>query len=196
MRTSTVERATGDRLTQNRLGCRTAIAPFVLWLRSDAGSDLHRKATQEADVSPKHGGATPEGEIRALIDDWAEAIRDKNVEGVLAYYVPDSLTFDLAPPLISRGADADGLAAWFATWRGPLDYEIRDLSITAGDDVAFCHSLNRLSGTKTDGEQADVWFRLTLGLRKLGGEWRIAHQHESVPFYMDGSYRAAVDLKP
>jgi PhnB protein len=53
-----------------------------------------------------------------------------------------------------------------------------------------------LSGTKSDGEKADVWFRLTLGLRKLGGEWRIAHQHESVPFYMDGSYRAAVDLKP
>jgi uncharacterized protein (TIGR02246 family) len=147
-------------------------------------------------VSPKRGGATPEGEIRALIDDWTEAIRDKNVEGVLAHYVPDSLTFDLAPPLISRGADAQGLQAWFATWRGPLGYEVRDLAITAGVDVAFCHSLNRLSGTKTDGEQADVWFRLTLGLRKLGGAWRIAHQHESVPFYMDGSYRAAVDLKP
>jgi PhnB protein len=41
-----------------------------------------------------------------------------------------------------------------------------------------------------------VWFRLTLGLRKLGGEWKIAHHHESVPFYMDGSYRAAVDLVP
>jgi ketosteroid isomerase-like protein len=54
-----------------------------------------------------------------------------------------------------------------------------------------------LSGTKTDGEKADVWwFRQTLCFRRSGGEWRIAHQHESVPFYMDGSYRAAVDLKP
>jgi PhnB protein len=147
-------------------------------------------------VSPERGGATPEAEIRALIDDWAEAIRDRNVHGVLAHYVPDSLTFDLAPPLISTGADADGLQAWFASWRGPLGYEIRDLSITAGDDVAFCHSLARLSGTKADGDEADLWFRLTLGLRRLAGEWRIAHQHESVPFYMDGSYRAAVDLKP
>jgi ketosteroid isomerase-like protein len=147
-------------------------------------------------VSPERGGATPEAKIRELIEAWAEAIRDKNVDGVLAHYAPESLTFDLAPPLVSTGADANGLAAWFATWRGPLGYEVRDLAITAGVDVAFCHSLNRLSGTKTDGEQADVWFRLTLGLRKLGGAWRIAHQHESVPFYMDGSYRAAVDLKP
>ena len=123
-------------------------------------------------------------------------MRAKDVAGVMAHYAPDSVTFDLAPPLISTGADAKGLQAWFSTWPGPIGYEIRDLRITAGDDVAFCHSLNRLSGTKSDGEKADVWFRLTLGLRKLGGEWRIAHQHESVPFYMDGSYRAAVDLKP
>ena len=72
----------------------------------------------------------------------------------------------------------------------------RDLNITAGDDVAFCHSLIRLSGTTTDGEKADVWFRLTLCLRKIGGEWQITHRRESVPFYMDGSYRAAVDLRP
>jgi PhnB protein len=135
-------------------------------------------------------------QIRGLVDDWARALRAKDVDGVMAHYTADSVTFDLAPPLISTGADAKGLQAWFSTWRGPLGYEIRDLNITAGDDMAFCHGLNRLSGTKTDGEKADVWFRLTLCLRRIGGEWRIAHQHESVPFYMDGSYRAAVDLKP
>jgi ketosteroid isomerase-like protein len=88
------------------------------------------------------------------------------------------------------------LRAWFATWQGAIGYEIRDLHLTAGDDAAFCHNLSRLSGTKTDGEKVDIWFRQTLCFRKLGARWRIAHQHESVPFYMDGSYRAAVDLKP
>jgi ketosteroid isomerase-like protein len=60
----------------------------------------------------------------------------------------------------------------------------------------FCHSLNQLRGTTTDGEKGDVWFRQTLCFRKIRNDWRIAHQHESVPFYMGGSYRAAVDLKP
>ena len=140
--------------------------------------------------------ALAEAQIRGLVDDWAKAIRAKDAGGVMAHYAPASVTFDLAPPLISTGADAQGLQVWFATWQGPIGYEIRDLNITAGDDVAFCHGLNRLSGTKTDGEKADVWFRQTLCLRKVEGEWRIAHQHESVPFYMDGSFRAAVDLKP
>ena len=140
--------------------------------------------------------ARDEAQIRALVDDWAEALRAKDVDRVMAHYARHSVTFDLAPPLISTGADAEGLQAWFSTWPGPLSYEIRDLNITAGDDVAFCHSLNRLSGTKTDGEKVEIWFRQTLCLRKIDGEWRITHQHESVPFYMDGSYRAAVDLTP
>ena len=134
--------------------------------------------------------------IRALIDDWAQAMRAKDADGVLAHHAADVVTFDLAPPLMSTGADAQGVQAWFSTWQGPLGYEVRDLNITVGDDAAFCHSLNRLSGTKNDGEMVDVWLRQTLCFRKIGGEWRIAHQHESVPFYMDGSYRAAVDLKP
>ena len=47
-----------------------------------------------------------------------------------------------------------------------------------------------------DGEKTELWFRHTMGFRKIGNEWKIAHEHESVPFYMDGSFRAAIDLQP
>ncbi|WP_446719495.1 hypothetical protein [Inquilinus sp. OTU3971] len=33
-------------------------------------------------------------------------------------------------------------------------------------------------------------------MRRAADGWVIVHEHESVPFYMDGSLRAAVDLKP
>ena len=65
-----------------------------------------------------------------------------------------------------------------------------------GNDVAFSHSLNRLHGTKTDGVKGGLWFRHTFGFQRIDGAWKIAHEHESVPFYMDGSYKAAVELKP
>jgi PhnB protein len=155
-----------------------------------------RQTRRENDMTMHSERTSDEAQIRGLVDDWAKAVRAKDANAVMAHYAPGHVTFDLAPPLISQGADAKGLTAWFSTWQGPLGYEIRDLNLTVGDVAAFCHCLNRLSGTKTDGDQADVWFRQTLCLRKVGDEWRIAHQHESVPFYMDGSYRAAVDLKP
>jgi ketosteroid isomerase-like protein len=40
------------------------------------------------------------------------------------------------------------------------------------------------------------WFRSTFGLRCSDGSWRIVHQHDSTPFHMDGSFRAATDLEP
>jgi ketosteroid isomerase-like protein len=60
--------------------------------------------------------------------------------------------------------------------------------VAAGGDVAYCHSLSQLGGA--------LWFRSTLGLRKTGGQWLVTHEHNSTPFYMDGSGKAALDLQP
>jgi PhnB protein len=139
--------------------------------------------------------ATQEAQIRTVIDTWAEAIRNKDAGGVVRHHEPGFVHFSLAPPLKSTPADTKDLEAWFDTWRGPIGYEFHDLNITAGDDTAFSHALIRLSGTKVDGQANEVWFRHTFGFRKTGGGWKIVHEHESVPFYMDGSYKAAVDLK-
>jgi ketosteroid isomerase-like protein len=45
-------------------------------------------------------------------------------------------------------------------------------------------------------ESFSLWYRVTLGLRKIDGRWLVTHEHESVPFEMDGSFRASVDLLP
>lgn len=116
----------------------------------------------------------------------------------MSHYAADIVTFDLAPPLQYTGAAAlkKSLEEWFPTFRGPVEYEIRDLNITASDEIAFCRSLNWISGTRTDGEQTDVWVRGTVCCRKIDGKWMVTHEHVSVPFYMDGTVKAAVDLKP
>ena len=139
---------------------------------------------------------TQHAQIRAVVADWAEAMRNKDAERVVAFGAPEFVQFSLAPPLIATDADVKGLKAWFAKWKGPLGFELRDLHVTAGDDVAFCFCLSHLQGTDTDGETSDLWFRQTLCFRKIAGAWKIVHAHESVPFYMDGSFRAALDLKP
>ena len=45
-------------------------------------------------------------------------------------------------------------------------------------------------------ESFTLWFRVTLGLRKIDGRWLVTHEHESVPFEMDGSFRASIGLRP
>lgn len=131
-----------------------------------------------------------------MIDSWAQAMRVKDAAGVAAHQAQDLVQFDFAPPLQTVGINPKGLQDWFATWRGKIGYEIADLHITANDDIAFCHALIHLSGSRTDGSESDVWFRNTLCLRKIDSVWKIVHGHESVPMHMDGSFRAAIDLKP
>jgi PhnB protein len=138
-----------------------------------------------------------EEHIREGIRSWTQALHDKDVDRLMAHYTPDILAFDLAPPLQHAAADyRRGFAEWFRTWSSPIRCEVRDLQVTVGGDVAFAHSLNHLSGDRISGERSDIWVRATICFEKVNGRWLAAHEHISVPFYMDGSVRAAVDLKP
>jgi len=140
---------------------------------------------------------TTERQLRDQIEHYSRALSAKDLDAVMAHYVDDARTFDLAPPLEHRGdAIRQGLAAWFPTWDGPIGHEMRDLVVTAGDDVGFAHGLAHMTGARTDGTTSDVWFRLTVCFRKVDGAWKVVHEHTSVPFYMDGSVRAAIDLEP
>jgi PhnB protein len=134
--------------------------------------------------------------VRCVIDAWTQGLHDKDAKAVASCVADDPVVYSLAPPLVATDEGGEGLEAWFDTWSSPIGYDLPKLEIATAGDVAFAHGLAHMTGTKTDGETPDLWFRCTLGLRKQGGAWKIVHVHESVPFLMDGSLKAAVDLKP
>jgi ketosteroid isomerase-like protein len=140
-----------------------------------------------------------EAGISKIIETRVNALRAKNADGIMSLYAQDNTMFILAPPLQYTKENSPGIKGvedWFATFHGPLGYEIRDLKIALENQIGFSHNLCHLTGTKTTGEKVDIWYRETLCFRQIDGQWKIVHQHESVPFYMDGSGKAAVDLKP
>lgn len=137
---------------------------------------------------------TDRAEIEVLFQKLARAHADHNADAIVDAYAPDAVIFDLAPPLGRRGMNRDSVAAWLGGWDGPIQIDVRDLNLTVDGDLAFVSALNRMRG-RQGGEDQDMWYRTTVCLRRTSGRWRIVHDHSSVPFYMDGSYRAAVDLK-
>lgn len=141
--------------------------------------------------------ATDEAQIRTLIENRVKAVRAKDVNGAMSNVAPDALLFDVVNPLQSIGADAARKRAgeWFSSFQGPIGYEMRDLSITTGDTVAFSHSLNRVSATTTDGKKLEMWWRATVCFRRIDGKWMVTHEHQSVPFDPE-SGAASLDLKP
>jgi ketosteroid isomerase-like protein len=140
-----------------------------------------------------------ERRIRALLESRLAALRAKDASQFVAAFDASVVKFDLAPPLREKGSsvlDPAGLQWWLNTWHGDLNVELAELCITVGGDVAFCHCLEHVQGTRDDGEKQDMWTRSTLGLKKTDDAWKITHEHNSAPFYMDGSDRPALDLQP
>src|SRR5690242_3209239 len=104
-----------------------------------------------------------EAAIKRVIEGGVAAIRAKDLDGVMSMYAPELVSFDIVPPLQYVGTDTYR-KQWgevFSTFPGPINYEIVDLSITVGGDVAFAHSFNRLSATLPSGQKIGNWLRWT-----------------------------------
>ena len=138
-----------------------------------------------------------EAAIKRVIEGGVNAVRNKDIGGAMSLYAPEVVSFDIVPPLRYLGADAFR-NVWeevFSSFQGPISYEMHDLTITVGDDVAFAHSLNRISGTMNNGQKTDLWLRWTACFRKINGKWLIMHHQNSVPVDLEHG-KAVLDLKP
>jgi len=124
-----------------------------------------------------------EAAIRELVESWARAVRAKDLDGILANHSTDMLMFDVPPPLQSKGIEAYK-KTWelFFSWSNdPVVFDIKDMDIIAGSDVAFVAALMRCAGTEKNGERIELEFRLTIGLRRIGDQWIVLHEHHSIP---------------
>ncbi len=144
---------------------------------------------------PEH--QADDAELRRRVEILLEAIRADDLDRVLSIYAPDIVSFDVEPPLQHVGAQAKR-KNWehvFATHQRPIGYDLRNLTLTVGDDVAFAHGLVHKYATLKDGTRSDVWLRWTACFEKLDGKWLITHDHVSAPFDTQTG-QAALDLKP
>jgi ketosteroid isomerase-like protein len=143
--------------------------------------------------------ANDEAEIRQLLDRWARAFHARDLNGIMSIYEPGQglVAYDIVPPLQYKGFEAykKDYQDFLEQFQGVIGVEIRDLSIVAGDRVAFSHGLERLTGTLKNGQKVDSWVRFTEGYRKINGHWFAIHDHISVPVDLDTG-KAALDLKP
>ena len=91
--------------------------------------------------------------------------------------------FDVPPPVQSKGIEAYE-KSWdlFFSWsHDPVVFDIGEMNITAGNDVAFVTAVMRCAGTEANGDDIELDFRLTIGLRKIDDQWIVVHEHHSIP---------------
>jgi ketosteroid isomerase-like protein len=138
-----------------------------------------------------------ETRIRQQIEKLAEGIREKDLEALRRLYATDVVSFDVEPPLQHVGPDGK-LQNWARafTFFQDVRYEVRDLTVIVGGEVAIGHAFGRLSGTLRDGTATSgMWVRGTFCFQQIDDEWLIVHDHVSVPLDI-ASGKGLVDLEP
>jgi ketosteroid isomerase-like protein len=123
-----------------------------------------------------------EAQIRTLIENWAKAVREKDMEKVLAHHTDDIIMFDVPFPLQSKGIDE-----YKKTWNlffkyspgGEGSFNIISLEINTSDKIAYAHGLLIIG----NGKEPEC--RLSIGLKKIRGKWLIAHEHHSAPHKLE-----------
>ncbi len=142
---------------------------------------------------PGYTGMTDtETQIRDLIERWIHAVHTGDLTTVLADHADDIVMFDVPPPYDGiRGIDAyrdtwPGFFEWQAS--GAL-FELVELTVVGGSDVAFGYALLRCGMPDEIGDQR---LRLTIGLRRVDDRWVVVHEHHS---FADDSYPAEQDIR-
>ena len=128
--------------------------------------------------------ASDEQVIRTLIERWAAAVHDGDLATVVADHADDIVMFDVPPPFRGLRGIEEYTAAWppFFEWqRSGAVFEIEELEVVAGQDVAYAHALLRCATPEQLAQDPELRLRLTLGLRKEGDRWVVAHEHHSFP---------------
>ena len=123
-----------------------------------------------------------EEDIRVLIERWVSAVHRGDLDMVIADHAPDIVMFDVPPP--ERGVR--GIDAYRGTWPGffrwqasGASFDLDELDVVAGDDVAFAYALLRCGTPAEFAQDPDHRLRLTIGLRKIEGRWTVTHEHHS-----------------
>jgi len=121
-------------------------------------------------------------QIRQIIEDWAAAVRSGDINKILAHHSGDIVMYDVPKPFQSIGMDAYR-KTWnmFFAFTKPGVFDIQELHVVADQQVAFCYATMKCADKSNSAEYAELDFRLTVGLKKINGQWTIIHEHHSVP---------------
>lgn len=143
-------------------------------------------SAQKSNAKASSGtGSADEAAIRALEQNFSDAVKAKDVDKIMSNYVTGEklVVFDVVPPRQYVGSDAykKDWQTFLSTFDGPVTLEISGLEITAVGNLAYGYSFQHVAGKGSDGNPIDLTVRVTDVYRKAGGKWLIVHEHISVP---------------
>lgn len=122
-------------------------------------------------------------EIQAAIEQWGQALFEKDLEAMHQDYDPDNYR------LFDVGTTMEGVETTKQLWQQCLPFfdapkvVYQNMVIRATDDMAVAHFNSQVTGTVEPMPEAmqNLWMRGTVCFQKIDGRWLCIHEHISMP---------------
>lgn len=128
--------------------------------------------------------------MQSIIDRYAQAVYDKNLLDFLALYSEQAYIYDTWDhwSYASRDAWAENIDYWFKGLGDELvkvDYEVQFSEEGENFGVVVADMTFRAMDKDLQ-PLRQITNRFSFVLKKIDGEWKIIHEHSSLPVGMDG----------
>jgi uncharacterized protein (TIGR02246 family) len=166
-------------MTLHRNAFSAALALIAAGVTCSCSQTAANQPNNQADIA----------EINASVQRAVAAVNAKDINGMMAYYVPDEslVVFDAVPPRQYLGAAAyrKDLEGFLAGYPGTLQANVSDWKIETSGNLAYGHGFYRYNGPGKDGKPLDLTMRVTDVYKKINGKWLVVHEHVSWPVDSD-----------
>jgi len=166
------------RCKKNRPACRLPSAPN--------DQVMNRRSTRRQEINMNEQKQHDEARIRQLHEEFERAIAAKDLDRILAQYADELVAFDAIGPLQFKGV-ADYRAHWqrcFEFCQGEGFFETHELHVEVGGELAYSRMLNHCGGPNAEGQMQSAWMRGSRVWARRDGDWKVIHEHFSMPFDM------------
>lgn len=119
-----------------------------------------------------------------VLERYIDAVQSLDKPAILALYSPTLRMFDLMMPFEFHGPEgfAERVNQWFDDMEDSNpSAEATNIESKITDDLAYMSMFMRYSDTDEHGEPRGMTNRLTWVLMPDGDDWKIVHEHTSVP---------------
>ena len=137
--------------------------------------------------------------INASLERLVAGVSAKDIDGIMAYYIPDEslLVFDALLPrqYIGAAAHRNNWESFMARYPSTVHAEVSEWKAETAGNLAYGHGIFRIAGPDHEGKPLDVTVRFTNIFRKIDGKWFAIHEHVSWPVDM-ATGKADLSSKP
>lgn len=120
-------------------------------------------------------------DIKLLMSSWEDSLSKKDLTTLLKDYDDEIVLFDIGSQLTGKEDYRKIWEACFPFFGESIGTERKDIAIHVCDDMAVVCGYSRLTGMASTSDMARSWLRTTVCYKKIDGEWKVFHEHVSLP---------------